>query len=162
MMNHLADSTTRPVAQRKAGTDMVRLWLKLLACSGTIERHLRQRFRSEFGVTLPQFDLMSALDRTDRPQSMSEVSDHLMVSNGNVTGLVDRLVRDGLVRRSNCGDDRRVQLISLTDDGCEIFAEMAKTHRHWISGLLDDLTAAEINTLSDLLQRTRASIDARR
>ena len=79
--------------------DSLRLWLRLLTCSTMIEREVRARLRQEFGITLPRFDMMAALDRAPEAEglSMGELSRHLMVSNGNVTGVAGRLVKEKLV-----------------------------------------------------------------
>jgi len=79
----------------------LRLWLKMLGCTNLVEREVRTRLRRQFNVTLPRFDLMAALERHPGGLTMGALSKHLMVSNGNVTGVVDRLVKDGLVRRAS-------------------------------------------------------------
>ena len=60
----------------------LRLWLRWLNCTTRIENEIRRRLREQFQVTLPQFDLLSALERTDEPMTMSELSQYLLVSNG--------------------------------------------------------------------------------
>ena len=60
-----------------------------------IEGEIRRRLRERFDVTLPRFDLMAQLDRTPEGLTLSELSQRMMVSNGNVTGLVERLVESG-------------------------------------------------------------------
>lgn len=143
-----------------AGRARLRLWLRLLASTNLIERHLRARFRSEFGVTLPQFDVLSELERAGRPQTMSEVSRGLMVSNGNVTGVVDRLVREGLVRRWTSSDDRRVQLIGLTAKGRRSFSRMASRHASWIGELLAGLPTHDLEHISGRVRDVRETIKA--
>ena len=70
----------------------LRLWLRLLTCTTLIESEVRRRLREQFGITLPRFDLMAQLDRAPDGMTLGELSQRMMVSNGNVTGLVDRLV----------------------------------------------------------------------
>ena len=65
----------------------LRLWLRWRNCTTRIENEIRRRLREQFQVTLPQFDLLSALERTDEPMTMSELSQYLLVSNGNVTNI---------------------------------------------------------------------------
>ena len=60
---------------------------------------MRRRLRDSFDVTLPRFDLMAQLDRAPNGMTLGELSQRMMVSNGNVTGLVDRLVAQGLLAR---------------------------------------------------------------
>ena len=80
--------------------DRLRLWIRLLRAAHTIEAELREKLKSEFGSTLPRFDVMSALHRQPDGMLMTDLSRYLLVSNGNVTGIIDRLVSDGFVQRS--------------------------------------------------------------
>src|SRR5436189_353101 len=118
-----------------AGVDRVRLrlWLRLLAASATIERTVQHRLRREYGTTLPRFDVMAALDRAPQGLSMSELSRRLMVTNGNTTMLVGALEKDGLVQRSVPASDRRSFTVELTDTGRETFARIADAHAEWVS-----------------------------
>ena len=70
---------------------------------------MRRRLRDSFDVTLPRFDLMAQLDRAPNGMTLGELSQRMMVSNGNVTGLVDRLVEQGLISRRPSPKDRRAQ-----------------------------------------------------
>jgi len=140
------------------GKRSLRLWLRLLTCATTIEQTIAQRLRDEFGSTLPRFDMLSALDRAgETGLTMGEVSRMLMVSNGNVTGLAQRLKADGLIEPLS-GADRRVQRVRLTALGRTRFAAMAAAHEHWIETLLADLTPAEADDLIRLLEQTKRSL----
>jgi DNA-binding MarR family transcriptional regulator len=88
---------------------------------------------------------------------MSEISRFLMVSNGNVTGIVDRLVADGLAVRSQRDGDRRTAFIKLTRKGRARFEAMAKAHQAWIDELLGELSVAEANELSAKLKAFRSN-----
>ena len=99
-----------------------------MACESIIEQRVRSRFRKHFEVTLPQFDVLSELERAKSPLTMSRLSKELMVSNGNVTGVIDRLSKNKLVRRVRSKEDRRIQYIELTDEGLKEFRRMAKLH----------------------------------
>lgn len=141
------------------GKAPLRLWLRLLTCSSTIERRIAQRLRDEYDTTLPRFDLLAALDRAgDQGLTMGEAAGMLMVSNGNVTGLAARLKTDGLIEALP-GPDRRVQRITLTPAGRSRFAVMAAAHERWIETLLAGLTDAETNDLTHLLERARRSLN---
>lgn len=136
----------------------LRLWLRLLTCSGLVERAVRRRLRDEFAVTLPRFDLMAALERAPDGLTMGALSAHLKVSNGNVTGVVERLVQEGLVERAALPTDRRTFQVALTPAGRRAFAAMARRHAEWIDALLGDLDAAEIEQLMALLGRVRQAV----
>lgn len=139
-------------------TEAVRVWLRLLACTNLIETSLRSSFRREFGSTLPRFDLMAQLARHPDGLRMGELSRLLMVTSGNVTGITDQLVAEGLVTREAPPSDRRAFVIRLTEAGRDQFARMAKEHEHWVGGLFASLDADEKKTLHRLLDKLKAPL----
>lgn len=134
----------------------LRLWIRLLRASRLIESVARERLKSQFDATLPRFDVMAALYRKADGMLMSEISRFLMVSNGNVTGIVDRLVADGFVARSQRNGDRRTSFIRLTRKGRAAFAEMAAAHERWIDELLGGISARDAEQLSAKLKLFRS------
>jgi DNA-binding MarR family transcriptional regulator len=150
------DSETK-VAERPADHEAeLRLWLRLLTCTTLIEGEVR-RLRDEFDVTLPRFDLMAQLDKAPNGMTLGELSQRMMVSNGNVTGLVERLVEQSLLDRRAAPNDRRAQIVSLTAEGRRAFRTMARAHENWIAEIFGELEPNEIETLMGLLARTKAS-----
>jgi|SRR6185369_12500561 len=153
----MLQAVARPDRESAARADdhrALRLWLRLLTCSQLIERHVRSRLRSRFATTLPRFDLMSQLERYPAGLKMNELSRRLMVTGGNVTGIVDQLVREGLVERS-ADSDRRAFRVRLTRAGERIFGEMARAHEQWIVELLAGLSRREHAELFKLLARLK-------
>jgi len=122
----------------------LRLWLKLLKASNLLEDQIRRRLREEYQSTLPRFDVMSALSRSPDGLKMSQISEMLRVSNGNVTGIVDRLTEEGLALRVAVPGDRRASLVRLTPKGKAAFAEQAESHETWIDGMLERLNADDV------------------
>ncbi len=135
----------------------LRLWLRLLTCSTMIEGEIRRRLRERFNVTLPRFDLMAQLVRAPEGMTLSDLSRRMMVSNGNLTGLVERLVESGHLDRRQAEHDRRAQVISLTELGRADFRTMAAEHEDWVAGFFAGLDAGEIDTLMRLLAKAKAS-----
>ena len=135
----------------------LRLWLRLLKLSSGIEGELRKRLRDDHGTTLPRFDVMAALYRYPDGLKMSDLSDHLRVSNGNVTGIIDRLTEEGLALRVAIPGDRRAHLACLTPKGGDVFVDLAKFHENWINDLLQGLSMEEAETVSILLEQALAS-----
>ena len=138
----------------------LRLWVRLLRAVRPIEVELRRRLEREFGVTLPKFDVMAALARKPAGMTMTEVSRYLMVSNGNVTGLVDRLVADGLVVRVANARDRRATLALLTQNGMRRFTAMAEAHSCWLEEMLAGFDRARSEALIALLDELRGETRA--
>jgi len=115
----------------------VKLWLRLLACSTQIEQEIRSRLRQRFATTLPRFDYLAQLERHADGLRMNALSRYLMVTGGNVTGLTDQLVAEGLVERLADPADRRSLIVRLTTAGRARFLEMAAEHEAWLVGLFD-------------------------
>ncbi len=135
----------------------LRLWLRLLKLSSSIEGQLRRRLRDQHDTTLPRFDVLAALARHPDGLKMSELSGYLKVSNGNVTGIVDRLTEEGLALRVAIPGDRRAHLARLTPKGRRAFDTLAAHHEAWVDELLSGLSADEANTLARLLEKAESA-----
>ncbi|WP_138378847.1 MarR family winged helix-turn-helix transcriptional regulator [Luteithermobacter gelatinilyticus] len=158
----MPDTSTTDSSKKRLG-----LWLRLITDSTMIEKEVRGRFRNEFGVTLPRFDLMSALYRAPGGLTMGELSKQLLVSNGNVTGVVERLQKEGLVKRWVLPTDRRIYSVGLTPKGRTVFKEMADRHEGWINEILGDLDDDQVDrilhdldVLKDLLKKRNETAKA--
>ena len=138
--------------------DVFRLWLRLLSCTTLIENQVSSRLRSEFETTLPRFDLMAQLARSDEGVNMGELSQRLMVSGGNITGITDNLERDGLVERITPPEDRRAKVVHLTPKGRAVFDQMAVVHATWIEDWLSGLTEQEQQQLYTLLGKLKQHV----
>jgi DNA-binding MarR family transcriptional regulator len=141
----------------------IKTWLRLLACTTRVENVIRQRLRSEFGTTLPRFDLLAQLDREPEGLSMGELSARMMVTGGNVTGIVDQLEAEKLVVRADHPSDRRAFQVRLTAAGRRQFRRMAVVHEGWIVELFDGWSAAQktqVQALLATLKQHLAGIEA--
>lgn len=143
-----SDSETRASSEH---TQALRLWLRMLACANLIEGQVRSRLRHQFDITLPRFDLMSQLERTPEGLKMGELSRRMMVTGGNVTGITDQLVSEGLVLRQDNPHDRRAYIVKLTPEGRKAFKKMAEAHEKWIGELFDGMAEKEKQQLYALL-----------
>ena len=135
--------------------DRLRLWLKLLRASGRVESVLRERMRAA-ETTLPRFDVMATLARHPDGLRMTDISGRLRVSAGNVTGIVDRLVAEGLARREPVPGDRRALRVRLTRAGRDAFEAQAAAHEGWVDELLGMLGPEEIAALAPHLDAIAA------
>jgi DNA-binding MarR family transcriptional regulator len=136
----------------------LRVWLRLLTCSNLMERSIRQTMREQFDTTLPRFDILSQLDRAPDGLTMGELSRRLMVSNGNVTGLIARLVDEGLVLREPAPHDRRAQLVRLTKQGKKAFADMVPAHAALVKAHFAGVSRDQLAALHDLLGQLKNSV----
>ena len=138
----------------------LKLWLRLLTCTNLIEGSIRSGLRRRFDSTLPRFDLLAQLERSPQGLRMSDLSERLMVTGGNVTGLADQLEAEGLIARHDDPDDRRVTRLALTPAGRRRFAEMARVHAGWIDELFGALSRDEQATLHALLGTLKRQLHA--
>ncbi len=139
--------------------ERLRLWLRFLKSSRTIEATIRENLRKEFATTLPRFDVMAALSRFEDGLKMSHLSGVLRVSNGNVTGIVDRLSEDGLLIRVPVPGDRRASVVRLTRRGQEEFARQATAHEAWIDEMLSDFSPDAARDIGMRLEQLEASLN---
>ncbi len=149
-----------PTGIHSPSKERLRLWLRILKTSRGIEAQLRGRFRDEFNSTLPRFDVLAALSRHHDGLKMSQLSGVLRVSNGNVTGIVDRLVDEGLVIRIAVEGDRRASLVRLTQKGKTEFAAQAAAHEGWINQLLETLDENAAVAMGAQLDQLLSSMEA--
>lgn len=138
--------------------ESLRLWLRLLSCSHLIENRVRKALSAQFKTTLPRFDLMAQLERAPQGLQMGELSRRMLVTGGNITGIVDQLERAGLIVRTEDPGDRRVYLVKLTKEGRRQFAHMATEHESWIVQLLAGIPKREQRALNETLSRLRAQL----
>ncbi|MEW9918496.1 MarR family winged helix-turn-helix transcriptional regulator [Marimonas sp. MJW-29] len=144
-----------------AAKDRVRLWLRLLKVVRGIEQELRDKLRREHNTTLPRFDVMSALSRHPEGLKMSQLSGVLRVSNGNVTGIADRLSEEGLVERMAVPGDRRATVLRLTKAGQAEFAAQAQAHEDWIDDMLKGVSSEDARAMAERLQAFAAAAEAK-
>jgi DNA-binding MarR family transcriptional regulator len=136
----------------------LRLWLRLLSTTKLISQEVRRRLRLEFGATLPQFDLMAQLYREKDGLRLGELSSRTMVTNGNVTGLVERLEADGFVVRTRLDNDRRVTVAHLSPKGKTSFESMARAHEKWLKEMVEEVDSASISSTLMHLGRVKSSV----
>jgi DNA-binding MarR family transcriptional regulator len=140
----------------------LRLWLRLFATSNLIAAEIGQRLRARHGISLAQFDFLAQLHRSGEADvAMSELGRRLMVTSGNVTGLTDRLERQGWVKRERAARDRRTQYVRLTAEGRARFEAIAAEHRQWVQELLAGVDADARRVLFALLGQLKQSAASR-
>lgn len=100
--------------------------------------------------------LMSLFHAPNHTQTLSDLGEYLVVTRANITGLVDGLVEDGLIRRIDHPDDRRVILAQLTDKALRFLDWFVPQHLKNIKTLMSVFTSEEKSQLTGLLDRLRA------
>jgi DNA-binding MarR family transcriptional regulator len=138
----------------------VRVWLRLLACTNLIEGGVASRLRDAFETTLPRFDFLSQLERNPGGLRMTEISQRMMVTGGNVTRIADQLLAEGLITRAVAPADRRASIVKLSTAGRRAFGEMARRHESWVVAMFAGLSAAERTQLHALLAKLKRHLNA--
>lgn len=133
----------------------LRMWIRMFRTTRAVELRMREFLRDNYDTTLPRFDVLAVLYRVDEGLKMSALSNQLLVSNGNVTGIVARLVSEGLVKRTVVEDDRRSTLVRLSAKGRELFSRMAKKHTALIDDLFSDMDEGDLDVLDDIFARLK-------
>lgn len=135
--------------------ERLRFWFRAYGAVAAVEREISARLRARFGASLARFDLMAHLYAAPDGITMGSLTRRLLVSGGNVTGVVDRLEREGLVARQVDAADRRVYRVALTASGRALFKNMAEEHEAWVSELFEGLDPAEMSRSTALLEDLR-------
>ena len=155
-------NAVRPIPEKHDGElgdrSSVRIWLRLLSCTMTIEKIVQRRLVEQFETTLPRFDVLAALERRPDGMTMGELSRALLVSNGNVTAIVRKLTEDGHVSTETLQADRRTSIVRLSAAGRRHFAALSKAHHDWVDELLAGLNPPERETLYTALGQLKLSL----
>jgi DNA-binding MarR family transcriptional regulator len=131
------------------------MWVRLLECHNLVLAELRKSFEGE--CTLARFDLVANLEREDG-LTLAELSRRMLVTAGNITGLVDRAERDGVVARRPDASDRRLVRVHLTARGQRLARELIPAHAARLSTLFKGLDRGERRELRRLAGKLRDSL----
>lgn len=155
----MGEAVIKPDRQQK----QTRLWLNVLRLHGLIFADLNRQLLDETGLSLAKFDAMAQLARQPDGLSMGQLSGALKVTNGNVSGLVNRLIKDGMVAKAMSAEDRRSFSAKLTDIGQRTFERAREAHNRiladQLSGISDNELDASSTTLRNLLEAVQVNLN---
>lgn len=139
----------------------MRVHLRLATVRNLLMRESRLA-ADRWGLTLPQFDVVAELARADEQGfTFVQISRLLLVTSGNLTGIIDRLEGAGLVRREADARDRRVIRIHLTDKGRSLVQRMLPRHAQAVQALLSFMPKGQLQQLSEMLGDLRTGLRER-
>lgn len=156
------DSDDLSLASRpdEAGNEFraeTRLWLRLLACTTLVSGKLRRNFREQFDFTLPRFELLAQLDQEPGGLVLGELSKRLMVSAGNITPILTRLMEEGYITRAI--EPRPPRANRLPHRGRpQKFRRMAKKHGQWLNEMFQDLEIEDLDAMTQQLSRLKKTL----
>lgn len=137
-------------------------WLRLARSFTRLQQLAADHLRT-YGLSMAQFDVLAQVGHREGI-TQQELATALLVSKGNVCQVLDRMERDGLLRRRQCG---RANRLHLTEEGRRLAAEVIPAHQAHIAGLFSTLTAEEqvqilagLRKLDHALSRTPHSEEA--
>lgn len=130
---------------------------RLEEMSGLVFRHIQNRLEEEGGISPSQFYLLRLLQRRG-VLTVSDLAARLGMTAAGATGLVDRLVKSGLVTRRRDEQDRRVVWVELSPAGAERLQETRLLRRKVISEILAPLSPAELEQMVQLYQKITADL----
>lgn len=149
---------TRDLADDAARKQAASLWIRLVKCHGLVLKRVRRRVGSS-STTLPQFDVLAQLLRHPEGMTSTELSRALLVTAGNLTGIVDRLEDRGLVVRQAAAADRRVKRLRLTPRGKRLAKKEVERHEQWLGEIFGPLEPRERTKLIRALDQLRTTLE---
>ena len=128
--------------------------LNILRTNDQLQNRLGRFFR-EYGLTSSQYNLLRIIRGEGTPMPSLEIAERMIQVVPAMTGLIDRLEKQGLVERRRCEDDRRVVYIEITDKAKKLLERMDEPLVALHEELMGHMTKAELRELSRLLEKSR-------
>lgn len=135
----------------------LRIWLQIAKLSAHMEQEVNGKLKENYGQSLSRFDVLSQFIRIQSDEiSVGALSKNLIASSGNISRLLDRMEKDGLITRKHSDTDRRAVYVAITQNGSDLFDAMAEDHAKWVTHMLKDLPPKRQALLSDLLKEMQS------
>ena len=131
---------------------------RLIEAHSRLSRQLGRALEEHAGIPHAWFEVLLRISRSEGRQiSMSALAQQVALTNGGVTKLIDRMIRDGLVRRVPCPTDRRVYFAALTAHGHDTLDKATGLHAANLRRAFATLDDQDMRTLDSLLDRLRVA-----
>jgi DNA-binding MarR family transcriptional regulator len=134
--------------------------LNILRTNDQFQNRFGRLFR-EYGLTPSQYNVLRILRGEGKPMPCLEVAERMIQVVPAITGLIDRLEKQGLAKRERCTEDRRVVYIEITQKALGLLDQMDEPVRHLHKHLIGHLKRSELKELSRLLEKARANLEQR-
>ena len=131
---------------------------ELARCYQAFEAHSAAHLRT-LGLTTPQFDIIATLGNTPG-MTPKELGEKTLITKGTLTGVVDRLVSKGLVRRLAHGNDGRCQIVQLTKKGERLFEKIFPAHLAYLDRAFEDFKTKDYARVEATLRDLRAVFES--
>jgi DNA-binding MarR family transcriptional regulator len=140
------------------GMRETRFWLQILSLHSHIFSSLNSILHSKFGLSVAKFDVLAQLDRHKEGLALGQLSQNLKVSGGNVSGLVRRLLANGLISKKISSDDRRSFIVRLTPKGSALFQQASGIHKRHLVHCFENASAGELEATTAALKSLSAVV----
>jgi len=144
--------------EREAYQPAIDVYLLLRRTHDAVARRVEAELNKQ-GITTIQYGVIRHLC-DGQSLSLTELSERLFRSASNMTTLIDRMERDGLVRRLDHAEDRRVTQVQLTTKGAELCASVRPVHRKFLTDLMACFEDEELAQLTTLLQKLKTRVES--
>lgn len=158
--DHIMLVGLKDLATVDSGQRETRFWLQILSLHGYIFSSLNSILNSQFDLSVAKFDVLAQLDRHKEGLALGQLSQNLKVSGGNVSGLVRRLLADGLISKKISSDDRRSFIVRLTPKGDTLFQKASGIHKRHLVQCFQNASAGELEATSAALKSLSALVHA--
>ena len=126
----------------------------------TESRRITKEVARRASLTGPQLTVLKILEALG-DLSLSELSERIRAQNSTVTGIIDRMEREGLVTRVRSSEDRRVIFIKLTDKGARIAQDIAVEPMEMLRSILEGLSVTDMRDLMRILTKLARRVQAK-
>ena len=135
------------------------LWHGVLAVHGGVFGRLNRALSREFGITLAKYDVLAQLYHASAGLNQRDLSRQLKVTDGNVTGLVKRLIADGLISREESASDRRAFLVQITQPGRALYRAAQERHDALLADFFGVVSPERLSETRVLLDQLSQALD---
>jgi DNA-binding MarR family transcriptional regulator len=149
--------TSRPIPDKNASISAISVWIRFLKAYNLIVREARMRL-SDY-CTIAQFDILAQLSREKDGTPLTVLSKRLLVTAGNLTGIIDRMEKLDLVKRIPDAKDRRVTRVQLTEKGKQLAKVVIPRHAKDIDQIFSVLAEKEVVQLKGLMDKLVQSLE---
>lgn len=128
--------------------------------TGNLLKKYGNAFFSDRLSSEAQFNIMMLLKNAEKPLTQNDLSERLLVDKSNITGLIDRMEKAGLVKRIAVKEDRRCYHLKLTPTGEDVYQCVERPYYDKIHKLMSIFSETEVNHIIDFMDRLQEAIFA--
>lgn len=154
-------NNTDNVDEMKRRKIETRIWLSVLSIESNIFSKLNGALSAQFGISVAKFEFLAQIERYPDGISLSQISANLKVTSGNVSGLVRRLLADGLITKTMSLEDRRSFIAKFTPEGKELFDKANILHAETLAHCFAEVPLSELEAALATLRSLSSGLQGR-